>query len=104
MIEKIGLVAAIALPLWNIPLIIRIIQRKSSKDISMSWALGVWTCLLLMAPSGFVSKDIVWRVFNVLNFFLFSGVMVFVLIYRKGVSPGGHPSSVQDGSAEKNKH
>jgi len=62
---------------------LRIIKRQSSDDISISWAVGVWTCLALMAPSGFVSKDMVWRAFNIVNFFLFSGVLIFVLMYRK---------------------
>ena len=86
MVQSLGLVAAVILPLWNIPLILRIIKRKSSRDISLSWALGVWVCLVLMAPSGFVSKDLVWRVFNVVNFVLFSGVVATVLIFRKGSS------------------
>ena len=83
MIQKIGLIAAIILPLWNLPLIFRIIQRRSSEDISMAWAVGVWVCLALMAPSGFTSTDLVWKVFNIVNFFLFSAVMVTVLMYRK---------------------
>ncbi len=83
MIQKIGLVAAIVLPLWNIPLIIRIVKRKSSNDISLLWAIGVWTCLILMAPSGFVSEDIVWKVFNIVNLILFSAVMITILIYHK---------------------
>ena len=80
---KIGLIAAVVLPMWNIPLILRIYNRKSSKDISMYWALGVWTCLLLMVPSGLLSEDIVWKVFSVVNFAFFSIVAVFVVIYRK---------------------
>ena len=83
MIETIGLLAAVVLPLWNIPLIVRIRRRKSSDDVSLHWALGVWTCLLLMVPSGLVSKDLVWKVFNSMNFILFSAVMITVLIYRK---------------------
>ena len=83
MIEKIGLLAAVILPLWNIPLIVRIVKRKSSGDISIHWALGVWICLLLMAPSGFISEDPVWRVFSIANLTLFSGVVLTVLIYRK---------------------
>ncbi len=83
MLEKIALVSAVVLPFWNIPLILRIIRRKSSRDISLSWVLGVWVCFLLMAPSGFVSKDPVWRVFNITNFILFSLVMIAVLVYRK---------------------
>ncbi len=82
--EKIGLVAAIILPFWNIPLIFRIIKRKSSRDLSLWWGLGVWVCLLLMAPSGFTSADVVWRVFNIVNIFLFSAVVFVALAYRKG--------------------
>jgi len=81
-LETVGLIAAIVLPFWNIPLILRIRERKSSGDVSLHWAIGVWTCLLLMAPSGFVSQDIVWRVFNIVNFILFSAVAVTVFIYR----------------------
>lgn len=83
MIQKIALIAAIILPLWNIPLIVRIIKRKSSQDISVYWTIGVWTCFVLMAPAAFVSTDLVWKVFNIINLFLFSLVAIFVLVYRK---------------------
>ena len=82
--EVLGLIASIILPLWNIPLIIKIIKRKSSNDISLSWALGVWGCLLLMAPSGLRSVDIVWRTFSIVNLALFTVVVVVVLRYHKG--------------------
>ena len=82
--QKIALIAAIVLPLWNIPLIVRVIKRKSSKDISLYWALGVWVCFLLMAPDAFRSVDPVWRTFNIVNLILFSAVVVVVLVYRKG--------------------
>lgn len=84
--EKIALVAAVVLPLWNIPLIYKIIKRRSSRDISIYWALGVWVCLVFMAPSGFRSADIVWRVFNIVNLIFFSTVTLVVLIYRNGHS------------------
>ncbi len=83
-IQTIGLIAAIVMPLWNIPLIVKIIKRKSSVDISLSWVMGVWVCALLMAPSGVTSKDIVWRCFNIVNLILFTGVVLAVLRYRKG--------------------
>jgi uncharacterized protein with PQ loop repeat len=83
MMKTIALIAAIILPLWDIPLIVRVIKRKSSKDISISWALGIWICFLLMAPEGFRSPDIVWRVFNIVNLILFTAVVVVVLWYRK---------------------
>ena len=82
--QKIALIAAIVLPLWNIPLIVRVIRRKSSGDISIYWVLGVWTCFLLMAPAAVRSADIVWRVFNIVNLVLFSAVAVVVVAYRKG--------------------
>jgi len=83
MLTKIALVSAIVLPLWNIPLIIKIIRRKSSKDISLAWALGVWVCLLGMFPAGIVSPDIVWKTFNIVNIVLFSGVVVTTLMFRE---------------------
>lgn len=83
MIHKVALVAAIVLPFWNLPLMIRMIRRKSSEDISVFWALGVWICLLLMAPSAFISEDVVWRVFNIVNLIFFSMVMFCVFFYRK---------------------
>lgn len=83
MVDKIALVAAIILPLWNIPLMARIVKRKSSRDISIYWALGVWVCFLLMAPSAFNSADLVWRVFNIVNLSLFTLVVILVLAYRK---------------------
>ncbi|HBR15025.1 MAG TPA: hypothetical protein DD723_05725 [Candidatus Omnitrophica bacterium] len=82
-VDQIGLVAAVVLPLFNIPLIMRIIKRKSSQDLSLCWALGVWVCILLMAPSGFKSADPVWRTFNYTNITLFTAVVLIILRYRK---------------------
>ena len=82
MIHKIAMIAGITLPLWNIPLVVRIIRRKSSEDVSAYWALGVWGSLVLMAPSAFVSKDPVWRYFNIVNFVIFSFVVLIVIFYK----------------------
>ena len=82
-IEHVGQAAAIIMPLFNIPLIVKIIRRRSSADISMSWVMGVWVCALLMAPAGFTSQDIVFRSFNIVNLILFTGVVIAVLKYRK---------------------
>jgi len=81
-VKTIGLVAAIILPFFNIPLIVKILQRRSSEDISISWAMGVWICSLLMAPSGFSSTDIVWRCYNIVNLVLFTGVVIVVWRYK----------------------
>ena len=82
LINTMGMIATVVLPLWNIPLIMKIVKRRSSGDISLSWALGVWVCFLLMAPSGFVSADPVWRTFNVVNMILFTGVTAVTWKYR----------------------
>jgi len=81
--EHIGLVASVIMPLFNVPLIVQIIRRRSSADISMAWLWGVWICSLLMAFSGFTSKDFVWRCFTIVNLILFTGVVVAVCKYRK---------------------
>lgn len=82
-IQGLGLFAAIVLPLWNIPLIMRIIQRKSSRDLSITWAFGVWICILLMLPSGLTSPDVVWRTFNIINAVLFTVVVGVIVKYHK---------------------
>jgi len=86
LIDKIAYIAAIALPLFNIPLILRIIKRKSSEDLSLTWVLGVWVCIVLMAPSGFQSEDAVWRVFNYFNVTFFTIVAIVTLRYRRRAS------------------
>jgi len=93
--EKIAFVAAIILPLWNIPLILRVVRRKSSKDISLYWVLGVWTCFLLMAPQAFQSPDPVWRTFNVMNLIFFTAVVFVVLVYRKNTPTRINSSAVR---------
>ena len=96
MIDKVAMIAAIMLPLWNIPLIVRIIKRGSSNDISRSWAVGVWICFVLMFPSALRSPDPVWKAFNVVNMVLFTVVVVCTLMYHKkkhGVSEATRSSS-----------
>lgn len=82
-ISNVGLAASVAMPLFNIPLIVKIVRRKSSADLSMSWVMGVWVCAILMAPSGFTSADMVWRCYNIVNLVLFTGVVAAVWRYRK---------------------
>ena len=81
--ETIGMISAIILPLFNIPLIVRIIRRKSSQDISLVWCLGVWICMLLMAPSALTSTDHVWKTFTYFNVSFFTVVTFTVLRYRQ---------------------
>lgn len=81
-LRLIGLIASVVLPLWNIPLIYRIVQLKSSREISLAWAFGVWGCLGVMLPSGIISKDYVWKIFTIVNFVLFTGVVATVLAFR----------------------
>ena len=83
-VDKTGLFSAIMMPLWNIPLIVKIIKRRSSEDISLAWALGVWVCIILMFPSGLRSEDVVWRTFNIINTVLFSAVVIVTVRFRKG--------------------
>ena len=81
-IQQLGWLAAVAMPLWNIPLILHLRRRRSSSDISLSWALGVFACILLMLPSALRSPDPVFRLFGALNTVLFGAVVVYVLRYR----------------------
>ena len=85
-IEKIGIISGVALPLFNIPLIVRLVKRKSSEDFSVSWAVGVWVCIVLMTPQSLRSSDIAFRAYGVMNIIFFTLVVIFILKYR--VKPG----------------
>ncbi len=86
-LELIALIASVVMPLWNIPLIVKIMRRRSSDDLSLSWLWGVWTCMLLMVPWGLVTQDKVLRAFSLVNFGLFSGVVFIVMKYRSPHGP-----------------
>jgi len=77
-----GMAAGIIMPLFNFPLVYKIWKRKSSADISMVWALGIWGSIVLMLPASLISPDPVFKVFGILNFLLFSGVLFAVLKFR----------------------
>jgi len=84
--EALALVASIIMPLFNIPLVAKIARRKSAGDLSLSWLFGIWGCMFLMLPWAFSTKDVVLRVFGIMNFLLFSSVVVVGLKYRHGKS------------------
>ena len=70
------------MPLWNIPLILRIVRRKSAEDISLAWLFGVWGCILGILPSSLMSADPVFKAFGLTNAVLFSVVVAVILRYR----------------------
>ncbi len=78
----IGRCAAVILPFWNIPLIWRIIQRKSADDISLAWLIGVWVCVIAMLPSAIASSDIAFKLLGCINAFFFTCVFLVVLKYH----------------------
>ncbi|MBI4372903.1 MAG: hypothetical protein HY585_04170 [Candidatus Omnitrophica bacterium] len=82
LIYKIGAVAGFLLPFFNIPLILRMINRKSSDDISLTWVIGVWICILLMTPCALASSDQAFRWYGVSNVVFFTLVVVFAFKYR----------------------
>ncbi|MBI4313746.1 MAG: hypothetical protein HY594_02915 [Candidatus Omnitrophica bacterium] len=82
MIETVGTFAALTLPLWNIPLILKIRRRRSSRDVSLAWAYGVMACLVGMLPIALRSPDPVFRAFAIINAALFSLVVIHVVWYR----------------------
>ena len=77
-----GTAAGFILPLFNIPLILKIRRNKSSKDISYAWAVGVWVCVVLMFPQTLLSPDLSFRIFGLMNLFLFSVAFYYIRRYR----------------------
>lgn len=81
-IQIIGVIAGVVLPLFNIPLILRLIRRKSAEDFSISWAVGVWACIVLMTPQALRSQDLAFRLFGIVNIVFFTAVTFLILKYR----------------------
>ena len=80
--NKIGMVSAVLMPFFDIPLIWRIVQRKSAEDISLIWTFGIWFCILGMLPSSLVSADPILKAFAIVNTVLFTAVVVAVVAYH----------------------
>jgi uncharacterized protein with PQ loop repeat len=87
-IHTMGIIGGVFMPFWNIPLILHILKRKNSNDISLAWLLGVWGCILLMLPSTLVSPDLVLKAYGISNALLFTCVVVVVLMNRKDSEKG----------------
>ena len=83
MIKQLGILSAVIMPFFNIPLIARVIQHKSSHNISLVWVIGVWVCVVGMLPSSLQSADRVLKYFGIVNFIFFSVVFVVVLYYHR---------------------
>ncbi len=81
-IKIIGVVASVVLPLFNIPLILKIRKTGSSRDYSLTWAFGIMGCTLLMTPSVLLTPDIVFKAFGIINLVTFSTVMYYILKYH----------------------
>lgn len=79
---KIGTWAGALLPIFNVPLIVRIFRRKSADDISLVWVFGVWGCILLMSPTALTSPDMAFRAFGLMNLIFFTGVVVVTVKYH----------------------
>ena len=77
-----AVVVGTVIPFFNIPLILKIRQNKSSREFSLVWTVGVCVCALAMLPQAILSPDLSYKLFAVINFFLFSGVVFHVFRYR----------------------
>jgi hypothetical protein len=78
-----GILGSVLMPVFNIPLIYRIVMRKSSDDISLGWVLGVEACVILMLPSALQSAEPVLKIFGITNAISFSIVTIVVLSYHR---------------------
>jgi len=85
MIQTLAMFSGILMPFFNIPLIIRIVRRRSSQDISLLWVVGVWFCVIAMLPHSLQSPEPVLLAFGVVNALFFTGVLVTVLYFHPSI-------------------
>ncbi len=85
-IDICGMIGGVILPLFSLPLILRVLKRKSSSDISLVWAIGVYSCFIVMLPSAVTSEDLIYKTYSIINIILFTGVVFVAVKYRKGPS------------------
>jgi uncharacterized protein with PQ loop repeat len=82
--DTIALWAGIVLPLWDIPLIMHIIRRQSSADISVIWMWGLWGSSVLMAPASWIERSNPAAVaFNIVNVTALTVLLIVVMKYRE---------------------
>lgn len=81
--ENISTIAAAVLPLFDIPLILHIMKRRSSKDISVLWAVGLWVTSIALAPAGILNPNWASKLFNIVNVIMLTILVVVVWKYRK---------------------
>lgn len=80
--KTLGLASAVILPFFNIPLIVRIIRRRSSQDISLVWAVGVWACIIGMLPASLSSADRIMVVYSIVNTILFTITVAVIFCFH----------------------
>lgn len=81
-VRIVGMISAVVLPFWNIPLIRHIQKRKSSADVSLPWAFGVFGCMILMLPSALMSPDPIYMTFSIINVILFGALVTQIVRFR----------------------
>lgn len=82
MLRVVGAFAGAFMPVFNISMILKIVKRRSSKDISLVWCTGVWVCILLMTPASMMTDDITLKAFGISNLIFFTIVFACVWRYR----------------------
>jgi uncharacterized protein with PQ loop repeat len=85
MIQTLGMVSGIIMPFFNIPLIVRIIRRRSSEDISLVWVIGAWICVIGMLPQSLQSTEPVLLAFGIVNGLFFTAVLLTVLYFHPAI-------------------
>ena len=85
MIQTLAMLSGILMPFFNIPLMMRIIRRRSSEDISLVWVIGVWFCVIGMLPHSLQSMEPVLLAFGVVNSLFFTAVLFSVLYFHPSI-------------------
>lgn len=82
MLETIAEISTSLISLFNIPFIMNIKKRKSSCDISLTWAAGIWICSVLMFVASIVSGNSIFQIIAVVNLAIFTVTALYIVRYH----------------------
>lgn len=105
--KELGYICSMIVPVFHIPLIMKLVRKKSSQEWSLLSVIGFWIATLGIQPWALMTDDRALTILNTLSLMFISVELVLVIKYRRNVPPKlpqgeSMPVSLKDERAELN--